>query len=129
MMAFSRSLALARSKQEICVQRSAVREQFSLRRTSTDRSDAVSVTQTNTTDCPSVLPLLREVEKLELPHPDLLTFGKEAKFITMDGAGYSLTIPALYDGAISNIAVRSNVSTPLAQWIDRTLKALEPCWR
>ncbi len=128
-IAFSRSRALARSKQEICIGRGGVAGQFVLRRSSTDRSGAVSVAFTNTSDCPGVLPLLGEIEQLVLPHPDLPGFGKELEFVTMDGAGYSLTAPALYGGAMSQLVVQSNVNTPLARWIDRTLKALEPCWR
>jgi hypothetical protein len=127
MIAFSRSPALARSKQEICIERGGVGGQFAIRRSSTDRSGGVSVTYTNTSDCPGVLPLLKELEQLELPRPDFPGFGKEPEFITLDGAGYSLTAPALYDGAMSKLVVQSNVSTPLAQWIDRTLKALDPC--
>lgn len=129
MIAFSRSLALKRSKQEICIERGGVAGQFALRRSSTDRGGAVSVAFTNTSACPGVLSLLGEMEQLELPRPDLPGFGKELEWVIMDGATYSLTAPALYRGRESRLVVQSNVTTPLARWIDRTLSALEPCWR
>ena len=128
-MAFSRALALARTRQAVCVERSREPGQWSLRRTATDRSGAESVTYTDTRACPAALQVLQAVENLELPRPDLPGFGKELEVITLDGAGYSLTTAALYGGDAGEIKVQSNVGTPLARWIDGALNALEPCWR
>jgi len=127
-MAFSRTLALARTRQAVCLERSREPGQWTLRRTATDRSGAETVTYTDTRACPAALQELQAVESLELPRPDLRGFGKELQVITLDGAGYSLTTAALYGGDAGEIKVQSNVGTPLARWIDKALKALEPCW-
>lgn len=129
MIAISRSAALTRAQDEVCIERGRVAGQFAFRRSATERDGSVSVSSTNTNACPAVWPLLTEVEQLELPRPDLPGVGKEVEFITLDGARYTLTTPSLYGGAMSRLVVQSNVNTPLARWIDRTLTTLKPCWR
>lgn len=128
-LSFSRSLALARTSQAVCVERQRDLNVWSLRRTEKARDGSEKATYTNTSACPAILPVLQAVEALELPKPDLLGFGREVEFITMDGAGYMLTSSGLYGGAVSDLTIESNVDTPLAKWIDTALVTLQPCWR
>ncbi len=128
LISFSRRLALARTSEEVCVRRAGTAEEFALRRTSTDARGGSRSMTTSTGKCKGVLAQLQALEALRVPQVDLPAFGKEAEFITLDGAGYTLTTPALYDGAMSKLVVQSNVNTPLARWIDKTLTVLAACW-
>ncbi len=127
-ISFSRHAALARTSEEVCVRRAGKAGEYALRRTSTNARGVSVDTSTSTGKCPQVLARLQALEELSLPQIDLPAFGKEVEMFTLDGAGYQLIAPALYDGAMSNLMVRSNVGTPLARWIDQTLTALAPCW-
>ena len=129
LISFSRSPALARTSEEVCVRRAGKPGEFSLRRTSTNARGVVSDSLTSTGACPGVLKQLQALEELGLPQVDLPAFGNQVEVITLDGVGYQLTAPALYGGDMSSIVVQSNIGTPLARWIDETFRALAPCWR
>jgi len=128
---FSRALALTRTSETVCVGRDPDGRagDYLLRRVATDAHRHATTTWVRTRNCPAALTRIQELEDLAMPRPDLPGFGQEVQEITLDGAGYRLTTSALYGGTLSQIAVESNVGTPLANWIDQALTALRPCWR
>ena len=79
---------------------------------------------TDSRTCPAVRPAIAALRQLPVPPvapPGLSTGGD----IILDGIGYSLRAPT----DSGEITIRSNIGTPLADWIEATSKALEPCWR
>jgi hypothetical protein len=66
-----------------------------------------------------------------LPVPTLAPPGigeKEPVKIMMDGVGYSLRTRSTYDGWPGSTTISSNVNTPLAAWVDKSLLDLADCW-
>ncbi len=52
--------------------------------------------------------------------------------ITIVGGGVSYEVQASSNypaKGIGDIRFNSNVGTPLARWVDESLRTLEPCWR
>lgn len=68
---------------------------------------------------------------LEPPKIDVLGLGAQSRAIpAADGADYQLwSAWAHYqDTHTGSITMTSNIGSPMAEWVDRTLRALEPCW-
>jgi len=63
------------------------------------------------------------MQNLRVPMLDVPGFSSGGEII-LDGIGYSLEAPSR-NGRIS---FDSNVRTPLAEWVEASLKALGPCW-
>ena len=85
---------------------------------------------TSTEVCPAALPVLRRLERLAMPHPDVPGYRRGANVIIMDGARYRLNGIARHaDGQPGDYSIESNVGSPLAQWIDKLFSVLEKCWR
>ncbi len=128
-LTFGRVLVLAGRSVTVCVRRDPEGEGYMLRRTLSQGPSQPNTSWALTRNCPSAVPHLTGIESLPLPKPDLSGFGQEAQTIVLDGALYQLSAPALYGGEGGEIHVSSNIGTPLAEWIDSILAALDPCWR
>lgn len=81
----------------------------------------------NSANCPAVQTMLESVQELAVPKPAPPGLS-EITSITLDGIGYSLRIPATFGGRYADMTVTSNIGTPLAYWVDDSLKRLEVCW-
>ncbi len=129
-ISFSRSPALRRSSEQVGIcndpDSTPTARHHLFRRTTTNPE---RITYASTRTCPAARAQLEALERLELPVPDVPGLGNDLQVITMDGAGYRLRANALYGQHGADIAVGSNIGTPLARWIDATLAALAPCWR
>ncbi len=76
--------------------------------------------------CPAIRIMLQDMARLTMPTPVPYGVSSETAPITLDGTGYSLTAPSSFGGTVT---IDSNVQTPLAQWVDRSLEQLASCWR
>jgi hypothetical protein len=65
---------------------------------------------------------------VNLPAPAPYGIGK-GSYIVLDGIEYRLKAPASYAGAPGTVEITSNIGTPLANWVEASLVALEPCWK
>jgi hypothetical protein len=82
--------------------------------------------------CPALPAALAKLEDLPPPRIDVPGVGREPREITVvaDGSSYFLwsSLAAYSGGAIGELEVRTVDGTPAADWVDETLRALEPCW-
>lgn len=94
-------------------------------------SAAKAVDWTDTRRCPAALQVIEEMATVPPPtiKPPRIDGKAEDIIITADGGSYVLESSARYDRTIGpEIKFSSNVGTPLAKWVDRSLSALNPCW-
>lgn len=79
--------------------------------------------------CPAVLPVLKQLERLRLPQPDVPGIGRDYDKIVMDGVQYRLNGTSRHvDGQPGDYAIESNTRTPLAKWADALFRSLDGCW-
>ena len=103
------------------------RLEYKLRRT--ERSlDSVEVKWANSRRCPAIRPVLAGMRDLAPPRLSPPGIGDGPTEVILDGVFYSLSAPAGYGGAEARVTVSSNVGTPLAAWVDKSLAALDRCW-
>ncbi len=87
--------------------------------------DVVSYADTRT--CNAARDVIARMEGLGVsqgaaPH----TWGHMA--ITADGAQYRVRMPVKYGDLIGEAALRTNVGTPVAAFVEQSLNDLRPCW-
>ena len=126
---FSRAPAghLTKTKVEVGTlgyDRSRKRLDFWLRRTvvsGIERTEQVTWATTRT--CAAARPALASMR--DIPVPKFAPIGSsEGPPVVLDGIGYSLRS---YSDQ-GTLTEETNVDTPLASWIEQTLKALDQCW-
>ena len=106
---------------------------YSFRRTKTAGKRKTTY-WTDTLRCPAARSLLKKLVNVSPPRPwapgIANPFIKGEEKITLDGSFYELKVPTHYDGTMfgETSSFTSNAGTPLANWIDESLKTLEPCW-
>lgn len=130
---FSRALVLAHSSETVDV--AIVHAPYSttapayvmrLTRRRLQRPDELFWADSRT--CPAMRPVLDTMRALESPHPQVPGIDPYGDII-LDGAGYRLTVRARFaNGQDGDLTYSSNVGTPLAAWVGRSLAALAPCW-
>lgn len=130
---FSRSPALRRERTDVAVgvlQRDAVSgtTTYWARRT-TQTFDGKVETWTDSTRCAALVTALQAMRKL--PPPEIAVPGMENRetTITLDGVGYRLTTRAVYAGSDVTFSLESNVHTPLADWVEASLRSMAGCWQ
>ena len=80
--------------------------------------------------CPAALPVLKRLEALEMPKPDVPGYRRNGGVIVMDGVSHRLSgVSRHRDGQPGDYSIESNNGTPLARWSDALFRALERCWR
>jgi hypothetical protein len=92
---------------------------------------ATSTWWTDSKRCPAARWVVEHA--IKVPSPQLLVPGvKDPSYgdpiITADGVGYTVQSMGHYGGRVSDLSFNSNVDTPLAEWVDESLRRLEPCW-
>jgi len=130
---FSRSPALAHRTERVAIatdgrddgQQGTLHYKLRLTTTAPERPD--TVLWANSRTCPAVRKVVASLRTLAPPRPAPPGFDEPAA-ILLDGVGYELSVPALDPYGQSRVTWRSNVDTPLAAWVDRSLAALAPCW-
>lgn len=104
---------------------------YRMDRTVTDRQGKTVQSSADSRTCPA---LMRELAKVEaLPMPRFAAPGSKAlatAAIVMHSATYSLAMRGYESGSntTADIALSAQGASPLAQWTETTLTALEPCW-
>jgi hypothetical protein len=64
-----------------------------------------------------------------MPRVSVLGLENDEIIITGDGVRYRLVASAEYPGKSAyDFEIQSNSDTPLARWVDNSLRSLEPCW-
>lgn len=91
--------------------------------------DGPLISWTDTTRCPAARSLLGQVRKLKMPRVSVPWFESDEMIVTADGTHYELSGEAAYGSSSAyDFKIASNLGTPLAAWIDNSLRILEPCW-
>jgi hypothetical protein len=93
-----------------------------LRRTFT-KGGVTTITWTTSRTCGSVRSVIASMR--DVPSPKLAPPGYAAGApVVLDGIDYTLRAPS-EDGTLTT---ETNVETPLAQWVEASLKTLSACW-
>jgi hypothetical protein len=124
---FARALALAHSRDSVDIKtdgRSGDALLFRLRLIRQSLENRPREYRTDSRACPAVAQVLAAAARLSPPAIAPPSLADNSPII-LDGAGYSLRMPARN----GTIAWTSNVGTPLATWVEDSLAKLEPCWR
>jgi len=101
---------------------------YYIRRTIKRPDVADEVAEADSRTCPAIRGILESMEKIPGPRLVAPFLDQDGLMITTDGVGYELTAPSQYrDAGEADMTIRSNVGTPLANWVDESLKALAPC--
>ena len=99
-----------------------------VRRTTRHPGQSLGVAHADSVRCPAVLAVLRSMRDLPAPRPAPPLLDNADILVTADGTLYELHAPAAYSGKTpGEISLSSNVGTPLADWVERSLAALQPC--
>ena len=99
-----------------------------VRRTTRHLDESPGVAHTDNVRCPALLAVLRSMRDLPAPRPAPPLLDNADILVTADGTLYELHAPAAYSGRTpGEITLSSNVGTPLANWVERSLAALQPC--
>ena len=123
----------ARSRVEIDVAIGTTRSDkgdiiYWVRRTTKRPSQWAEVSRTDSVRCPAILAMLRSMRDLPAPRPAPPLLDNADIIVTADGTTYALTAPAAYPGkSAGEMTLSSNVGTPLADWVERSLAALSQC--
>ena len=92
-------------------------------------SNSKAVWWTDTTRCGDARSILVAVRRLEMPRVEVPFLEKDEIIITADGVGYGLQARGEYPGTSAHpLEVYSNEGTPLASWVNQSLRTLEACW-
>jgi hypothetical protein len=97
----------------------------------TDRQGMVQLSAADSRTCPALLTELAKVEAL--PMPRFIAPGSKAlanASILMHATTYTLTMRGYEGGSNTDASIELSAQSgsPLAQWTDTLLTALEPCW-
>jgi len=85
---------------------------------------------TDTIYCPQALRSLQQLTNLPGPQPGMEGLEKgPAEGSLRDGVVYRLSVATTPPYSFGDMTLRSNTGTPLARWVNETLKTLKPCWR
>ena len=115
-------------KVEVGVIRAGSRSNYWLKRTVVQKN-AKSVWWTDTVRCPAARTVLVEARNLAMPRVSVPGLENDELIITGDGVLYQLVGSAEYPGESAyDFEMQSNSGSPLAQWVDNSLRSLEPCW-
>ena len=82
---------------------------------------------TDTASCPAANEVLARIEAFEIPSATA-PHNWQNIVITMDGARYHMKAPLRFGDRTGSVSLESNVQTPLAEFVNANLKALENCW-
>lgn len=92
-------------------------------------STAKAVWWTDTTRCADARNVLIAAQQLKMPRVEVPFLDSDETIITADGVGYGLEASAGYPGGSSYpLKLQSNEGTPLAHWVNQSLRTLQPCW-
>lgn len=97
-----------------------------------DRQGKVRQSAADSRTCPALMAELAKAE--ELPMPRFLPPGSKTSadfpVLLLHATTYTLTMQGYESGSNTdaNIELRAQSGSPLAQWTDTLLTALEPCW-
>ena len=130
---FSRQPALERIKETVEIgtlgrERSTGKLRYWLRYTRTGNG-VEQVRWADSATCTAVRQVLEDMREIETPQlnpPGVVP--NQRISITVDGVGYLLRAPATFGDRTGNLTMSSNIGTPLADWVEASVKRLENCW-
>ncbi|WHU01330.1 hypothetical protein [Sphingomonas sp. NIBR02145] len=100
---------------------------YILRRTKNSLNAVPEIAWADSATCPAVRSVIASMRKIQVPSPAPYGLEDKSTALTLDGTGYSLTAPS--SDNMGKLTISSNIGTPLAAWVDTSLKQLEACWR
>ena len=100
---------------------------YKLRLTIYARQGEPSVKWTDSAACPAARAVIASMTSIKMPTPAPYGVPGGSQFITVDGTQYFLTAPS--SDNMGTMTISSNVGSPLAAWVDSSLKQLAPCWK
>lgn len=109
--------------------KSAGQLEYRLRLTDQKFGSPARVSWADSRTCPAVRVVLTRLRALSPPVIVPPGFPPEPSEVLVDGTGYKLTVPVADSVGQSRLTWTSNIGTPLAGWVDNSLKSLEPCWK
>ncbi len=130
---FSRAPALAHSSETVDVALayapySTAPAAYTMRLTRRRFRQPDAIVWADSRSCPAMRQVLDTMRALASPHPQVPGIDPYGDII-LDGTGYRLTTKARFAGGCDgHLTYSSNIGTPLAAWVDRSLAALAPCW-
>jgi hypothetical protein len=78
--------------------------------------------------CPAIQNVITSMKSLKMPAPAPYgSWDGRLRIRVHDGIGYSLSAPS--SDSNGQMTISSNMGSPLAAWVDTSLKKLEPCWK
>lgn len=93
------------------------------------RKSAPATWWTDTTRCPAARSIVSQAVRLERPNIFVVGVNSASTLVTADGVEYGVETEAAYPGSsVGTIKFSTNFDTPLARWVDESLRTLEPCW-
>lgn len=94
----------------------------------TETREGKSVTWTDSRACPALRGVLLDMR--QLPRPVIAVPGMEDAPLplTLDGVDYRLSTTAHYASGGVELSFNSNVGSPLAAWVEASLRSLDRCW-
>lgn len=101
---------------------------YRLRRTRVSLSAPPARFWADSRTCPAVRTVLERLHALRLPAIVPPGFEPAPTGILLDGVAYSLNVPLEDRVGASRVSWKTNVGTPLATWVNESLKQLVPCW-
>lgn len=132
-LTFTRSATgLATTQIEVGVLPGSNQGQYWFRRVDTGRN-GILISWTDTQSCAgsreSVVVAATQVAPPEVAVPGIPVTEDGSVILTLDGVQYSLESRSHYDGNISSsLSFTSNAGTPLANYVEDSIAALETCW-
>jgi hypothetical protein len=130
---FSRYVYLRHSGETVEIATAAADPQthvlsYTMRLTRTRFSQPDEVLWADSRTCAAMRPVLVAMQDVPMPRPSVPGLDKNDINIVLDGADYRLRVPGRFGAGGAQLEISSNVGTPLAAWVGRSLAALEPCW-
>lgn len=80
--------------------------------------------------CAAIVPALKALTKLPTPEIDVKGLPGDGRVIVVgaDGAQYRLSTDAYFPNVFGKIELNFGAETPVAEWIDQSLRNFAPCW-
>lgn len=99
---------------------------YRLRYTRSFLQGAPEIKWADSATCPAIRTIVMSMRSIKMPSPAPYGVSTQSMTLTLDGTLYSFAAPS--SDNMGKVTISSNVGSPVAAWIDASLKQLAPCW-
>lgn len=99
---------------------------YRLRYTRSSLQGAPEIKWADSATCPAIRTIVMSMRSIKMPSPAPYGVPDQSMTLTLDGTLYSFAAPS--SDNMGKVTISSNVGSPVAAWIDASLKQLAPCW-